>query len=83
MIYRMDAGTGTLAAADLACAVAGSGPRRLAFLWSTNWTPPWSPLPGIPRQARCARSRRSTLPPGFSGESTAVDVEVHPAIRSL
>ena len=91
MIFRFDAGTGSLAPAEppFAAVKPGSGPRHIAFHPSGRWAYvinemastlsvfAYDPASGALREIQT----ESTLPKDFSGENTGAEVAVHPSGR--
>jgi 6-phosphogluconolactonase len=87
MIYRYDAGKGTLTASDAFAAVApGSGPRHFAFHPSGRWAYVINELANTitafaynGRGALKTTQTISTLPRDFKGKSYCAEVVVHPS----
>jgi 6-phosphogluconolactonase len=92
LIYRFDAANGTLGATpQIVRASPGAGPRHLVFssngrfvyvineLQSTVVTYSYNAATGALHELQTI----STLPKGFSGNSTAAEIEIHPAGKFL
>jgi 6-phosphogluconolactonase len=92
LVYRFDAAKGTLGATpQIVRASPGAGPRHLVFssngrfvyvineLQSTVVTYSYNAATGALHELQTI----STLPKGFSGNSTAAEIEIHPAGKFL